>query len=256
MPVHREQFVQRPWIGVDLNSTGHLAVVSHPDTQGVFFYGEDIQVLHRRFSLTIEKCRRSGRHKQARRLKHREHNLMREMCMSVGQELILKARLLGAGIKFERLSGKKPQRLAGRLFPRDNTFYCYWFIRFQKVVQRKALSAGIPLAFVDPSGSSKRCSACGGDGYRRRKTFVCRKCGLTCHADANAAFNIAISPVWADYSIKPRMNDTLTVHLGQHQNELSLMPWEDIAGPFWRHLPVLSRENDGIREEDRGIAGF
>jgi hypothetical protein len=238
MPVHREPFVQRTWIGVDLNSTGHFAIISQPDTSDVFFYGEDIQALHRRFSLAIEKCRRSGRHKQARRLKHHEHNLMREMCLSVGRELILKARLLGAGIKLERLSGKKPQRLAGRLFPRDNTFYCYWFVRFQKVVQRKALSGGIPVAFVDPSGSSKRCSACGGDGYRKRKIFVCRECGMTCHADANAAFNIAISPVWVEYSLKFKIGGSLAAHKRRYQDDLSLMPWEEIAGPFWRHLPA------------------
>jgi putative transposase len=47
---------------------------------------------------------------------------------------------------------------------------------------------------VRPAFTSQRCSACGqvdGDSRESQARFVCTACGFACHADVNAAINIA-----------------------------------------------------------------
>jgi hypothetical protein len=52
----------------------------------------------------------------------------------------------------------------------------------------------VPVLYVDPTATSKRCHRCGAVGHRHRKRFECRACGLVAHADVNAAINIAVAP--------------------------------------------------------------
>jgi len=54
----------------------------------------------------------------------------------------------------------------------------------------KAEVHGLSVAKVDPRYTSKTCSRCGLRGKRRRHVFSCPHCGLTLHADINAARNI------------------------------------------------------------------
>ena len=58
-------------------------------------------------------------------------------------------------------------------------------------MEKRAWDRGIPVIYVNPAYTSKRCSRCGSFGRRFRKHFECPHCGFVANADVNAAFNIA-----------------------------------------------------------------
>jgi len=129
-------------------------------------------------------------------LHRREEELIRVVYRQVSREVVDAAERLGTGIKFERLSscrgGKSASGHSGHaVFSINSTA----FTRFQRQVEEDAGRRGIPVVYVDPSFTSKRCSRCGSMGLRHRKRFDCPVCGLAMHADVNAAFNIAMQPV-------------------------------------------------------------
>jgi putative transposase len=72
-------------------------------------------------------------------------------------------------------------------------------------VEKRALNRGIPVLYVNPANTSKRCSRCGGFGRRVRKRFECPQCGRVIHADVNAAFNIAATSCNSDKEELHRM---------------------------------------------------
>ncbi len=67
---------------------------------------------------------------------------------------------------------------------------------------------------VSPACTSQRCSACGHvDAHSRESQarFVCTACGFACHADVNAAINIAAGhPTHLPIPLHSRGGDGLT----------------------------------------------
>jgi putative transposase len=92
-----------------------------------------------------------------------------------------------AALVLERLNGMKAKlgnaskRLRRRLLN-------YWSIMtFHRILEAKAKVYGVPLVFVNPSGTSKSCPVCG--GCLRGQDRTCPSCGLSRHYVA--AINIA-----------------------------------------------------------------
>jgi IS605 OrfB family transposase len=67
------------------------------------------------------------------------------------------------------------------------------YAEIQDKIAYKATAEGIPVATVDPAGTSSTCRKCGADNPRARDghDFQCLDCGYQVHADVNAAINIA-----------------------------------------------------------------
>ena len=59
----------------------------------------------------------------------------------------------------------------------------------------KLNDAGVQVVKLDPAYTSQRCSSCGWvhEGNRRKKKFVCKKCGHRADSDGNASINISLS---------------------------------------------------------------
>ncbi|MBP7411601.1 transposase [Methanoculleus sp. 10] len=177
------------WIGVDLNTTGYIAVVAHPASGGVVMLGEQPEDAGIR-----ERGSSAGKHKKLKEARDRESSVRGGLNRRIAREIVKMARHLQCGIKLEDLSGAG---FAGRQKPgvplpfsrRDGSFY-----HLQNLVEARAHDAGVPVVLVDPALTSRCCSRCGERGIRRRKQFLCPHCGYTDHADANAAFNIAAAP--------------------------------------------------------------
>lgn len=190
MPVFVDNTPSGDWIGVDLNTTDHLAVVAHPASGGVVMLGEFPDDADRR-----EQRGSTGKGKKRRAERDRERRIRGDRNRRVANEIVKMARQLQCGIKLEDLAGAG---FTGREKPgtplafsrRDGSFY-----HLQNLIEGRAHDAGVPIAFVDPALTSRRCSRCGERGARKGKRFLCPHCRYTVHADANAAFNIAAARV-------------------------------------------------------------
>ncbi len=182
------------WIGVDLNTTGHLAVVAHPASGGVVMLGRrpehaegERADLNRRYSST-------SKYREIRRRRERERSIQGDRNQKIAKEIVKMARQLWCGIKLEDLTGAG---FAGRKEPNAPLLLSRHegsFHHLQGLIEARAQNAGVCVVYVDPALTSRRCSRCGEPGVRRGKKFLCRRCGYAIHADANAAFNIAAAP--------------------------------------------------------------
>ncbi|HIH03727.1 MAG TPA: transposase [Methanoregulaceae archaeon] len=166
---------------MDLNTTGHLAVLAEPVTGFVLRLGQAGSL----FSHHIEFPVGPGRSRRLIKLRNRLRALEKAICLKVSREIVRVARRLACGIKFERLFSR-------RLPPKDCA--ARPFLQVQQMVEARARRAGLPVLYVDPTATSKRCHRCGAVGHRHRKRFECPACGLVAHADVNAAINIAVAP--------------------------------------------------------------
>ncbi|MDK2973939.1 MAG: putative transposase [Methanofollis sp.] len=179
---------QRPlfWVGVDLNTAGHIAVAAEPVTGEVRCFGRSLAALRRSVERTGSK---KGMHRKKQ--KKTMLRMIRDQNHAISTGVVEFARDRGAGIRMERLFGKRQ----GREISTEN-HELWLFYTLQKTVVKRAEMKGIPVEFVNPTGTSKRCSRCGETGVRQRKYFFCPSCGYEEHADVNAALNIAaIAPL-------------------------------------------------------------
>ena len=65
------------------------------------------------------------------------------------------------------------------------------YAELQRQIEYKARWEGIPVIYVNPSGTSVKCSICGSRMKpEENRTLKCRSCGFTVDRDVNAARNI------------------------------------------------------------------
>jgi putative transposase len=179
------------WIGVDLNTTGHVAVAADPESRIVIKLGKNTNYIPRQSSSKCVKLYRDGKLWKLRKIKTRERRSFKVALHTIAKQIVSFAESRCAGIKFEKLfSNRSPHSCGGgRLV--EFSFENGSFISLQNIVEKRANDRGIHVLYVNPANTSKRCSRCGGFGRRLRKRFECPCCGSIMHADANAAFNIA-----------------------------------------------------------------
>jgi putative transposase len=179
------------WIGVDLNTTGHIAVVAHPETGKVMKLGKKTPHVHAKYSHLLERYRKSGKRAKVKKIRNRERSILKDLNHQISKQIVGLARVLDCGIKLEKLYSSRQIRKRKPTASYEFSLNNGSFYQLQKMVETKARKAGIYVAYVNPAFTSKHCSRCGMTGIRKRKRFECPHCGHADHADVNAAFNIA-----------------------------------------------------------------
>lgn len=183
------------WIGVDLNTTGHVAVAADPQSGKILKLGKNIHHIH---THTIDNCTKLWKKDKLwkfKRFKTRQRKSFKNALAIITRQIVTFAESLGTGIKFEKLfSDRYPYREQNYSL-HESTFDNSSFFTIQKMVERQAHNRRIPVIYVNPAYTSRRCCRCGEFGRRSRKRFECPHCGYVVHADVNAAFNIAVTPL-------------------------------------------------------------
>jgi putative transposase len=189
--VHTADTRTERWIGVDLNTTGPVAVAADPASGKVMKLLSNIHYVHSHSVKNCTKLYKTGKLWKLKKIKSKERSLFKHTLNSISRQIVSFAEALGSGIKFEKLFSSRSAILQESKNYTEFSFDNGSFYYLQKMVERKARKLGIPVIYVNPAYTSKRCSRCGGFGRRYRKRFECPHCGYIVHADVNAAFNIA-----------------------------------------------------------------
>jgi putative transposase len=182
---------QARWIGVDLNTTGHAVVAADPVTGKVMKLGKRLQYTQTSSTNNCTKLYREDKLWKLRKMKTRERKEFKAALNKIARQIVSFAESSCAGIKFEKLFTFRSLHHKEAENPYEFSFENNSFVSLLHQVEKRALSRGIPVLYINPANTSKRCSRCGSFGRRVRKRFECPHCGAVIHADVNAAFNIA-----------------------------------------------------------------
>jgi putative transposase len=189
--VHQTTLIATRWIGVDLNTTGHVAVAADILSGKTMKLGKNIHYNHRQSSKNCTKLWKEGKLWKLKKIKSRERKTFKSALNAISRQIVSFAESLGSGIKFEKLFSPRYSHRHGADGSYEFSFDNGSFFSLQQQVEKRAWDRGIPVIYVNPAYTSKRCSRCGQFGRRSRKHSECPHCGYMANADVNAAFNIA-----------------------------------------------------------------
>jgi len=191
--VHQSAHIPARWIGVDLNTTGHAAVAADPDSGKILKLGKNTHYVRSNSTKNCTKLYREQKLWKLKKDKSRERKAFKAAIHKISRQIVSFAESLGSGIKFEKLFSSRYSHSHDAAGFIEFSFGNGSFFSLQRLVEKLALRRGIPVIYVNPAYTSKRCSRCGCMGRRSRKRFECPHCGFVAHADVNAAFNIALT---------------------------------------------------------------
>ncbi|NYH53752.1 IS605 OrfB family transposase [Nocardiopsis arvandica] len=123
---------------------------------------------------------RKRRRREARHAKDTNHR--------ISKRIVAEAERTGRGISLEDLTGIRARVRQRR--PQRVTLHSWSFHQLGAFITYKAKRAGVPVVFVDPAHSSRECAECSYTHKANRisqASFICRGCGVACHADRNAS---------------------------------------------------------------------
>jgi len=176
-------------IGVDLNTTGHCAVMAVKETGKVYKLGKKANHIHKKYKNIRKLFQKKGLYKIVKKSKNREQRIVKDLNHKISRFIVNKAVKEKAEIRLEDLKGIRQTTKSRKSFKYALNSWSYY--QLGQFIQYKALLAGIPVSFIEPAYTSKCCSKCGQLGERNDKSFKCL-CGHVENADSNAAFNIAL----------------------------------------------------------------
>jgi putative transposase len=178
------------FLGVDMGMV-NLATTS----DGTNWSGGAVTARRKKNHRVRRSLQKRGTKSAKRRLKARsgrEQRFARDVNHRISKTIVETAERTGRGVAVENLTGirtrvrhRKPQR---------STFHTWAFAQLGAYLAYKTARAGVAFIQVDPRNTSRQCSTCGHVEKNNRTdqaTFACRSCGVSLHADHNAAINIA-----------------------------------------------------------------
>jgi len=76
------------FIGVDLNTTGHCAVIGNPETGKVVKIGKNANHIHKKYSYIRRSLQKHGKYKLVKKIKNRESRIIRDLNHKISRKII------------------------------------------------------------------------------------------------------------------------------------------------------------------------
>ena len=186
-----EEYNPTEYLGVDLNTTGHCAVVACKATNKVMKLGKKAKHIHTKYSKIRKKLQKAKKYNALKKTKKKESNIAKDLNHKISRKIVDYAYKHNQGIKLEDLKEIRKTAKTNR----NNKDWIYslnsWsYYQLCLMIVYKSKLLGVPVIFVNPAYTSKTCNKCKCIGTRDKKKFKCPT-GHTSHADINAAFNIS-----------------------------------------------------------------
>ena len=197
------------WLGVDL---GIVQIATLSD--GTNWDGGAVTTRRKKNIALRAKLQTKGTKSAKRLLKKRsrkESRFVRDVNHQISKRIVETAKRTEHGIALEDLTGIR-ERVRLRK-PQRSTLHTWAFAQLGEFITYKAQQEGIEISVVDPAYTSQSCSTCGHTEKANRPkqdTFKCKSCGMSLHADHNAALNIAARGYHWAQSIVPSAAPHLT----------------------------------------------
>ena len=180
-------------VGYDLNEKSIVG------SDGTIHNLSEVARLHTLYG--VRRARFFEKHPHDRRLKkkfassRREKERVSQALHRVSTLIVEKARANNEAIVLERLMGIRyaHQRGNGETRASRRRIALWPFRMLQSYIDYKARWAGVPIEYVSPSYTSKKCNVCGFINRKLKLTergWLCPKCGARLDRDLNAAINV------------------------------------------------------------------
>jgi putative transposase len=123
----------------------------------------------------------------------KQHEKVKQILHHASKQIVLDAKRKEFGIVMEKLTGIRNLYRKGNWQGRGyrGRMNTWSFAELQRQIEYKARWEGIPVTYVNPYGTSLKCSICGSRMKpEENRQLKCRSCGFTVDRDVNAARNI------------------------------------------------------------------
>lgn len=110
------EMIPQCFIGVDRNTTGHVAVTANPDTGKIEKFGKSALHVHRKYSAIRKRLQREGKFRELKRVKDRESRIVKDLNHKISRKIVDMAQEQHAALVFEELNGIRKTRKQHRSF--------------------------------------------------------------------------------------------------------------------------------------------
>jgi len=154
-----EVYEPKHWLGIDRNTTGHIAVAGEPDSGKILKLGKSAQHIHTKYKNIRKQLQKQGKYKKVKQIKNRESRIVRDLNHKISRKIVDTAKSINGGIKLEQLKGIRKSNKHSKSF--RYSLNSWSFYQLQQMIEYKAKLLGVMISYVDPAYTSQRCSKCG-----------------------------------------------------------------------------------------------
>ena len=157
-----------------------MAAAADPGSGKYISLAKSIHHIHRHFTSNCTKLWKEGKLWKLKKVKTHQRKSFNTVLATITRQIVTFAESLGTGIRFEKLFS------AGNPYREPSSHTCEFafengsFFTLQRMVEKRAHDRGIPVIYVNPAYTSRRCCRCGELGRRSRKRFGCPIAALLC----------------------------------------------------------------------------